>query len=127
MGLPQRQDPSPKNELHHLPLEQLQAGRYQPRREFPPESLAELANSIRAQGIIQPLVVRAIGANRFEIIAGERRWRAAQLAGLNTVPAVIRELSDQTASALALIENVQREDLSPLDEAIAYQRLSDEF
>lgn len=116
-----------KTELHHLSIEQLQPGRYQPRREFPPESLEELANSIRAQGIIQPLIVRSVGTNKYEIIAGERRWRAAQLAGLHTVPAVIRELSDQTASALALIENVQREDLSPLDEAIAYHRLTDEF
>lgn len=115
------------NELRHIPIEQLQPGRYQPRREFPPESLEELASSIRTQGIIQPLIVRSIGAQKFEIIAGERRWRAAQLAGLHSVPAVIRELTDQTASALALIENVQREDLSPMDEAIAYHRLTDEF
>ena len=115
------------NELRHLPIEQLQPGRYQPRREFPPESLEELASSIRSQGIIQPLIARAIGAQKYEIIAGERRWRAAQLAGLNTVPVVVRQLTDQTASAMALIENVQREDLSPLEEANAYHRLTDEF
>ena len=126
--VPQRQDPELKNnELRQIPIEQLQPGRYQPRREFPPESLEELASSIRAHGVIQPLIIRSIGAQKYEIIAGERRWRAAQLAGLANVPSVLRELSDQTASALALIENVQREDLSAMDEAIAYHRLTDEF
>ena len=115
------------NELRQLPIEQLQRGRYQPRREFPLESLEELAHSIRMHGIIQPLIVRSIGAHKYEIVAGERRWRAAQLVGLAYVPSVVRELTDQTASALALIENVQREDLGPMDEAIAYHRLTDEF
>ncbi|MDP5210697.1 ParB/RepB/Spo0J family partition protein [Microbulbifer sp. 2205BS26-8] len=114
-------------ELKELPIEFLQRGRYQPRRDFPQESLQELADSIRAQGIMQPIVVRATGAQRYEIIAGERRWRAAQLAGLEKVPALLRDVSDEAAIAMALIENIQREDLNPVEEAAALKRLQDEF
>lgn len=118
---------STQKEMQLLPIDVLQSGRYQPRRHFNSEQLQELANSIRAQGIIQPLIVRAIANHRYEIIAGERRWRAAQLAQLNEVPVVIREISDETALAVALIENIQRQDLNPLEEAQALQRLIEEF
>ncbi|MFA0809695.1 ParB/RepB/Spo0J family partition protein [Microbulbifer epialgicus] len=114
-------------ELKELPIEFLQRGRYQPRRDFPQESLQELADSIRAQGIMQPIVVRGIGEQSYEIIAGERRWRAAQLAGLEKVPALVRSVSDEAAIAMALIENIQREDLNPVEEAVALKRLQDEF
>ncbi|WOX03979.1 ParB/RepB/Spo0J family partition protein [Microbulbifer pacificus] len=114
-------------ELKELPIEFLQRGRYQPRRDFPQESLQELADSIRAQGIMQPIVVRPIGEHKYEIIAGERRWRAAQLAELDKVPALIRDVSDEAAIAMALIENIQREDLNPVEEAVALKRLQDEF
>lgn len=114
-------------ELKELPIEFLQRGRYQPRRDFPQESLQELADSIRAQGIMQPIVVRPVGEHRYEIIAGERRWRAAQLAELDKVPALIRDVSDEAAIAMALIENIQREDLNPVEEAVALKRLQDEF
>ncbi len=110
-----------------LPVEKLQPGKYQPRSHMDPERLEELAESIRAQGLIQPIIVRGIGGGRYEIIAGERRWRAAQLAALRDVPVVIREIEDNTALAMALIENIQREDLNPLEEAQALQRLIDEF
>lgn len=116
-----------KEELRHLPIEWLQAGRYQPRREFAKEALEDLANSIRTQGIINPIVVRLIGENRYEIIAGERRWRAAQLAKLNEVPVLIKVISDETALAISLIENIQRQDLNPLEEAEGIQRLINEF
>ncbi|OIZ95588.1 chromosome partitioning protein ParB [Candidatus Rickettsiella isopodorum] len=116
-----------KEELRHLPIEWLQAGRYQPRREFAKEALEDLANSIRTQGIINPIVVRLIGDNRYEIIAGERRWRAAQLAKLNEVPVLIKVISDETALAISLIENIQRQDLNPLEEAEGIQRLINEF
>jgi ParB family transcriptional regulator, chromosome partitioning protein len=116
-----------KSTLRMLELDLLQPGKYQPRREIDPESLEELANSIRKQGIIQPLVVRPIISGGFEIIAGERRWRAAQLAQLSQVPAVVREISDEQAVALSLIENIQREDLNAIDTAHALQRLIDEF
>ncbi len=116
-----------KEELRHLPIEWLQAGRYQPRREFAKEALEDLANSIRTQGIINPIVVRLIGEKRYEIIAGERRWRAAQLANLNEAPVLIKEISDETALAISLIENIQRQDLSPLEEAEGIQRLINEF
>ena len=120
--------PEPSGEtLRTLPIEQLQPGKYQPRSHMDPERLAELADSIRAQGLIQPIVVRGIGAGRFEIIAGERRWRAAQLAELREVPVVVREIDDHAALAMALIENIQREDLNPLEEALALKRLIDEF
>jgi ParB family chromosome partitioning protein len=116
-----------RKELQHLPVELIQRGKYQPRRDMDPEALEELANSIRCQGVMQPIVVRPIGDNRFEIIAGERRWRATQLAGLDTVPAMVREVPDEAAIAMALIENIQREDLNPLEEAMAMQRLQQEF
>lgn len=114
-------------ELRLLTVTQLQPGRYQPRTGMDQERLAELAESIKAQGVIQPIVVRELSTDRFEIIAGERRWRAAQLAGLVEVPAVVRAVADQAAIAMALIENIQREDLNPLEEAAALKRLIDEF
>ncbi len=117
----------PAERLRTLPIEKLQPGKYQPRSHMDSDKLAELAESIKAQGLIQPIVVRAVGADRYEIIAGERRWRAAQLAALRDVPVVIREIEDSTALAMALIENIQREDLNPLEEALALQRLIDEF
>ncbi len=110
-----------------LPIEQLQKGKYQPRINMDKEALEELADSIRAQGVVQPLLVRILGKNKYEIIAGERRWRGAQLAGLATVPAVVREIPDQTAMAVGLIENIQREDLNAIEEARGFQRLLDEF
>jgi ParB family chromosome partitioning protein len=119
-------DPS-REALTHLAISKLQPGRYQPRRQMKEEKLAELADSIRAQGVIQPIVVRSIADGRFEIIAGERRWRAAQLAELREVPVVVREVDDRAVIAMALIENIQREDLNPLEEAGSLQRLIDEF
>ena len=115
------------NELRELPIDLMQRGKYQPRIDMHTESLQELADSIRAQGVVQPIVVRPIGGGKYEIIAGERRWRASQLAGLHEIPAVIRDVSDSAAIAMALIENIQREDLNPLEEAHALQRLIDEF
>ena len=114
-------------ELRRLPVELLERGRYQPRRDMSPEALQELSESIKAQGVMQPIVVRPLGEKRYEIIAGERRWRAAQMAGLDTIPAVIREVPDEAAIAMALIENIQREDLNPMEEALALSRLKDEF
>lgn len=105
----------------------IQRGRYQPRRDLEPQALEELANSIRAQGVMQPIVVRPIDSERYEIIAGERRWRASQMVGLNTIPAVIKDVPDEAAIAMALIENIQRENLNPMEEAIALQRLQQEF
>ncbi len=110
-----------------LPVDLIQSGKYQPRREIEPESLRELADSIIAQGLMQPIVVRPISDQKYEIIAGERRWRATQLAGLDVIPAVIRDVSDQAAIAMALIENIQREDLNPIEEAASLQRLQREF
>jgi ParB family chromosome partitioning protein len=120
------------DELAHLPLDKLARGKYQPRTDLRQEALEELAISIRNQGVIQPIVVRplpnaAAGAAQYEIIAGERRWRAAQIAGLATIPAVIRRVPDETAIAMALIENIQRENLNPLEEARALERLIAEF
>ena len=114
-------------ELQHLPLDLIQRGKYQPRRDMDPSALEELANSIKVQGVMQPIVVRPIGGGRFEIIAGERRWRASQQAGLDKIPAMVREVPDEAAIAMALIENIQREDLSPIEEAVALQRLQQEF
>lgn len=114
-------------ELQHLPLELVQRGKYQPRRDMDPAALEELASSIKAQGVMQPIVVRPIGGGRFEIIAGERRWRASQQAGLDKIPAMVREVPDEAAIAMALIENIQREDLNPIEEAVALQRLQQEF
>ena len=110
-----------------LPIEQLQRGKYQPRVRMDKVALSELSDSIKAQGVLQPLLVRPVAAGLYEIIAGERRWRGAQQAGLRTVPAVIREINDQTAMAVALIENIQRENLSAIEEAQGYRRLLDEF
>ncbi len=115
------------NSMQHLPLDQLQRGRYQPRRDMNPTALQELADSIKTQGVMQPIVVRIIGDQRYEIVAGERRWRAAQMAGLDTIPSVIREISDDTAIAMALIENIQREDLNPMEQATAMHRFVEEF
>ena len=112
---------------HSLPIEVLQRGKYQPRRDINPEKLQELANSIAMQGIVQPIIVRGISHGRYEIIAGERRWRAAQIAGLHHVPVIIKEMDDRTAIAIALIENIQREDLNALEEAEALHRLLTEF
>lgn len=116
-----------KNDLQKLPIEWLQRGKYQPRKDIDPEKIRELADSIKAQGIIQPIVLRKIGDERYEIVAGERRWRAAQLAGLQEVPVVVRDLDDRSVMAIALIENIQREDLNPLEEAEALKRLLEEF
>jgi ParB family chromosome partitioning protein len=121
------------DELLKLPVDLLQRGKYQPRLDMRPETLTDLADSIRAQGIVQPIVVRPLGAprptesQRYEIIAGERRWRAAQIAGLSEIPAIVRRVSDDAAVAMALIENIQREDLNPLEEARALDRLVTEF
>jgi len=120
-------------ELARLPLDLLQRGRYQPRMDMRPETLSELADSIKAQGVVQPIVVRPLEApvngesQRYEIIAGERRWRAAQMAGLSDIPVVIRHIPDEAAIAMALIENIQRENLNPLEEARALERLVSEF
>ncbi|MBA1280486.1 MULTISPECIES: ParB/RepB/Spo0J family partition protein [Pseudomonadaceae] len=116
-----------ERELQQLPLDVIQRGKYQPRRDIDPVTLDELANSIRSQGLMQPIVVRSIGSGRYEIIAGERRWRASQQAGLEKIPALVREVSDEAAIAMALIENIQREDLNPIEEAVALQRLQQEF
>ncbi|MFV1982219.1 MAG: ParB/RepB/Spo0J family partition protein [Thiohalomonadales bacterium] len=119
---------SEDGDLRNLPVDILQRGRYQPRHEIEPEALQELADSIKAQGVVQPIVVRPLSEpGKYEIIAGERRWRACQLAGVHEIPAVIRDVPDQTAMAIALIENIQREDLNPIDESMALQRLIDEF
>lgn len=120
--------PAPNTtEVRQIPVERLQRGRYQPRRDFNAEALEELAASIRAQGLIQPVVVRPVDAGRFEIIAGERRWRAAQMAGLAEVPAIVRDVDDEAAIAMALIENIQRADLNAIEEAVALSRLQQEF
>jgi len=116
-----------QHQLQTLPIELLQRGRYQPRKDIDPEKLQELADSIKAQGIVQPVVVRRLEGEKYEIVAGERRWRAAQLAGLQDVPVVVRDISDREAMAVALIENIQREDLNPLEEAEALKRLLEEF
>jgi len=124
-------DVSAKEHKHHtletLPIEYLQRGKYQPRKDINPEKLQDLANSIKAQGVIQPIVVRLLAPHQYEIVAGERRWRAAQLAGLAEVPVVIKSIDDSSAMAIALIENIQREDLNPLEEADALKRLLEEF
>jgi len=113
--------------LGEIPIDDIHPGQYQPRRSIRDEGIAELAASIRAQGVMQPIVLRHRAIGGYEIIAGERRWRAAQLAGLDRIPAVVKDVSDERAVAMALIENIQREDLNPLEEALALQRLSEEF
>jgi ParB family chromosome partitioning protein len=115
------------SDLLHLDLDLLQPGKYQPRKDMSSEALEELAESIRAQGVIQPIVIRKISATHYEIIAGERRWRAAQLAKLDKVPCIVKQVADDAAVAIALIENIQREDLNAMEEAIALQRLLEEF
>lgn len=121
------QQEQPKSELQKLPIEQLVPGKYQPRKDMSAEALEELSNSIRSQGIIQPIVVRTIDDENYEIIAGERRWRAAQLAEIDLVPCLIKDVPDEAAVAIALIENIQREDLNAMEEAIALDRLLTEF
>lgn len=116
----------PEGELRDLALAAIGPGRYQPRTEMDSDALEALAQSIRTQGVVQPIVVRPLAADRFEIIAGERRWRASKLAGLETIPALVRDVSDRVAMAVALIENIQRESLNPLEEAAALRRLIDE-
>ncbi len=119
--------PSEDGRLKQIPVEWIERGRYQPRKDMHQQALEELAESIKAQGVMQPIVVRPIGEQHYEIIAGERRWRASQIAGIDTIPAVIREVPDEAAIAMALIENIQRENLNPIEEAVALQRLKDEF
>lgn len=113
--------------LQVLPISALQPGKYQPRTQMNPEALEDLAASIRVQGLMQPVLVRPIGEDCYEIVAGERRWRASELAGLVEIPALVREIPDESALAMGLIENIQRENLNPLEEAIGIQRLIDEF
>jgi len=127
LGLPEAETAQVDGDLRLLETSRIQPGKYQPRQTMDAEHLQELAASIKTQGVIQPIVVRAIAAQRFEIIAGERRWRAAQLAGLNEIPAVVREVNDQSAVKMALVENIQREELAPLEEAQALQRLIVDF
>ena len=116
-----------EDELRELGIDLIRRGPWQPRTHFDEEALKELADSISSQGVVQPIVVRAAADNSYEIVAGERRWRAAQIAGLEQVPAVIKHFDDQTAAAVSLIENIQRENLNPLEESVALQRLIDEF
>ena len=122
-----QEDEAEKGELQMLPTIALQPGKYQPRTRMDPGSLEELAASIKAQGIMQPIMVRPVGEDAYEIIAGERRWRASQIAGLAEVPCLVRDIPDEAALAMSLIENIQREDLNPLEEAGGIQRLIDEF
>ncbi|MGH8725913.1 MAG: ParB/RepB/Spo0J family partition protein, partial [Burkholderiales bacterium] len=117
----------PRDALLTLPLARIRPGRYQPRTKMDQQALAELAASIRSQGLMQPLLVRPVDRERYELIAGERRWRAAQMAGLDEVPALVREVPDDAALAMSLIENIQRENLNPMEEAAGVQRLVEEF
>ncbi len=123
----QHEDESLDHSLQHFPLDMIQPGKYQPRIDMAEDSLEDLADSIRSQGVVQPIVVRSIDGGHYEIIAGERRWRASKLAGLDTIPAIVREVSDRSAIAMALIENIQRENLNPMEEANALHRLREEF
>jgi len=137
LGGAQSEQPAQENEalepvaqgtsINTLPVDRIQRGRFQPRRIFDEDKLRELADSIAAQGMVQPIVVRLVGDDKYEIVAGERRWRAAQLAGLDDVPVVVKQVDDQAAMAMALIENIQRDDLNPLEEATALHRLLEEF
>ncbi len=129
-GVPAKPQPGAKEQganPHYLPASALRSGKFQPRTHFDEKMLDELAESIRKNGIMQPIIVRPLDKNSYEIIAGERRWRAAQTAGLKEVPVIIRDITDQVALELALVENIQRQDLTPLEEAHGYQRLMDEF
>jgi ParB family transcriptional regulator, chromosome partitioning protein len=121
------EDEAPREALLTLPVARIRPGRYQPRTKMDQQALAELAASIRSQGLMQPLLVRPVDRDRYELIAGERRWRAAQMAGLEEVPALVREVPDEAALAMSLIENIQRENLNPMEEAAGLQRLIDEF
>ncbi|WP_026376050.1 ParB/RepB/Spo0J family partition protein [Aestuariibacter salexigens] len=123
----QEKTSAPSSELSKLPIEFLQPGKYQPRKDMSSEALEELASSIRSQGVIQPIVVRPLEQDRYEIIAGERRWRAAQIAQLDVVPCIVKDVPDEAAVAIALIENIQREDLNAMEEAQALERLMNEF
>jgi ParB family chromosome partitioning protein len=116
-----------ESELKHVPIELIQRGKYQPRTDMHEEALQELASSIKSQGVMQPIVIRPISADKYEIIAGERRWRACQIAGMDTIPALIKPVGDEAAIAMSLIENIQRENLNPIEEAMALKRLQDEF
>ena len=127
LGVPESDSSADSDELRTLDIDRIQPGKYQPRQTMDEDRLQELAASIKSQGLIQPIIVRTVGAGRFEIIAGERRWRAAQIAGLRQISALVREAADQSVVAMALIENIQREELSPLEEAQALQRLIGEF
>jgi ParB family chromosome partitioning protein len=118
---------SSQDSLKNLAIDLISPGPYQPRSIFDQDKLEELADSIRHQGVIQPIVVRAVGENKFELIAGERRWRSAQMAGIDKIPAIVRDVPDEIAIAMALVENIQREDLNPIEEATALRRLVDEF
>ena len=115
------------HQLETLPVEHITRGQYQPRRYFDEDGLKELAESIRQQGLLQPIVVRQLGKDKYEIVAGERRWRASQLAGLDRIPVIVKQLDDESTMAVALIENLQREDLNPMEEAYALSRLKEEF
>ncbi|MBL1320989.1 MAG: ParB/RepB/Spo0J family partition protein [Methylophaga sp.] len=123
----QHEDESLDDSLQHFPLDMIQPGKYQPRIDMAEDSLEDLADSIRSQGVVQPIVVRSIDGGHYEIIAGERRWRASKMAGLETIPVIVREVSDRNAIAMALIENIQRENLNPMEEANALYRLREEF
>ena len=133
LGKPKdRTTPSPQaakkdGDLKNIPIELIQRGKYQPRTDMHEKALEELAASIRAQGVMQPIVVRPISSDKYEIIAGERRWRASQIAGIDTIPAIIKPVGDEAAIAMSLIENIQRENLNPIEEATALKRLQDEF
>ena len=120
-------DETPRDTLLTLPVASIQPGRYQPRTKMDQQALAELAASIRSQGLMQPLLVRPVDRERYELIAGERRWRAAQMAGIAEVPVLVREVPDEAALAMSLIENIQRENLNPMEEAAGVQRLVEEF
>ena len=127
----QTQVDSPKpdrdGDLKNIPVDLIQRGKYQPRTDMHEEALEELSASIKNQGVMQPIVVRPISSDKYEIIAGERRWRATQMAGLDTIPAIVKPVGDEAAIAMALIENIQRENLNPIEEAMALKRLQDEF
>jgi len=127
LGVPESEAPADNDELRSLDVTLIQPGKYQPRQTMDDERLQELAASIKAQGLIQPIIVRSVGGGKFEIIAGERRWRASQMAGLKQIQALVRDAPDQSVVAMALIENIQREELSPLEEASALRRLITEF
>ncbi|NQY25566.1 MAG: ParB/RepB/Spo0J family partition protein [Piscirickettsiaceae bacterium] len=123
----QHDDVNLDDSLQHFPLDMMQPGKYQPRIDMSEDSLDELADSIRVQGLVQPIVVRPVDGGRYEIIAGERRWRASKIAGLETIPVLVRDVSDRSAIAMSLIENIQRENLNPMEEANALHRLREEF